>query len=255
MVNYCLYNFCNKNSEVISISKNDLENVNIVLSEFGYSLEPTTTDLKLFNCKDSTLIDGDLIYSINKILLNKFGFYLVINTNITQEKKDFKVLNEEILFKHMSNEEKINKINDYIKEALIKTENREELIIIDSYLFCKPYTDYEEYQSMLIELLQKLNFKQIIAINNTKNNSYCNDLKETIEKNLPDDSTLKEISCNKIHDRFLIVNRNKGIVIGTSLNSFGNKMFYMNHLDDIDTETILNYLYENNIIQAIEQKP
>lgn len=144
-----------------------------------------------------------------------------------------------------------NKIIPVVHKYLDKVNIDKELIIIDPYFFAaRPKNP--NYVTVLEQILDK--YISIIEDLIIVANSYNVDttIKNLIESTLKSKkSTLNIIhkQHNDYHDRYWISGaREKGIVMGTSLNSLGNKVALLDRLNTSDVRDIVSELKNDSII-------
>lgn len=90
----------------------------------------------------------------------------------------------------------------------------------------------------LLDFIKDIDSKIVLI---TSNKSRLEDV--IISKFNKQYNKLKVVRNNKLHDRYIIIDRKNVYHIGTSLNHVGEKMFSLNKLDDeIIKETLINYV-------------
>lgn len=160
---------------------------------------------------------GDIMTAFNNILVEKTGLSLGIYTGSTSDEiklfsatQGIEVLNEDVLWVNMTDEEKAEKFSEYLLHINSKDGD---LLIIDLYIF-SPKAQDVAYISLLSKILLKSASKTITVITDK---SKCN--QDTYCK-IQDKINVKVniVYNTKWHDRFWIVNYQKGFVTGTSLN-------------------------------------
>jgi len=144
-----------------------------------------------------------------------------------------------------------NKIIPVVHKYLNKVNIDKELIIIDPYFFAtRPKNP--NYVTVLEQILDKYIsiIDDLIIVTNSHNVDTT--LKNLIESTLKSKkSTLNIIhkQHNDYHDRYWISGaREKGIVMGTSLNSLGNKVALLDRLNTSDVRDIVSELKNDSII-------
>ena len=106
-------------------------------------------------------------------------------------------------------------------------DSEKEVIIIDAYA-----------DKTLLDFIKDIDSKIVLI---TSNKSRLEDV--IISKFNKQYNKLKVVRNNKLHDRYIIIDRKNVYHIGTSLNHVGEKMFSLNKLDDeIIKETLINYV-------------
>ena len=143
------------------------------------------------------------------------------------------VLNEEVLWKNLADVEKVDTILTYIN--CMSDESKDELIIIDPYLFKKPKIGEKD---TLKDILQSCEYKKIIAI--VGKSKADGDYQKEISNLLGD--RLEIYYTDEIHDRFWITNRKKGFLTGTSINGIGKKYCVIQSIESDDVKAIIDIL-------------
>lgn len=147
------------------------------------------------------------------------------------------ILQEEVLMKNITNEEKLNCFSSFFSK--IEAEEKE-LIITDPYLFkeSKNKKEDDEYCNILAKIIMKAKAKSIRVITNYRN--YNNDIHKKIENKLTQD--IKIIWNDDFHDRFWIADRKKGFYTGTSINGLGKRITLINLLSKDEVKIIIDEL-------------
>lgn len=147
------------------------------------------------------------------------------------------ILQEEVLLKNITNEEKLNCFSSFFSK--IEAEEKE-LIITDPYLFkeSKNKKEDDEYCNILAKIIMKAKAKSIRVITNYRN--YNNDIHKKIENKLTQD--IKIIWNDDFHDRFWISDRKKGFYTGTSINGLGKRITLINLLSKDEVKIIIDEL-------------
>ena len=143
-------------------------------------------------------------------------------------------------------------VSDYVNEILDQLSTSQELIIVDSYLFKdNPRCSSADLQNRIANILNAHINKidKIICITDSRN--YDVTIKSAVETSLKSINSALTIDVQystDYHDRFWIANRNKGIVVGTSLNGLGNKMALIDFMDSVDIKDVVDDLKTNGLI-------
>ena len=147
------------------------------------------------------------------------------------------ILQEEVLLKNITNEEKLNCFSSFFSK--IEAEEKE-LTITDPYLFkeSKNKKEDDEYCNILAKIIMKAKAKSIRVITNYRN--YNNDIHKKIENKLTQD--IKIIWNDDFHDRFWIADRKKGFYTGTSINGLGKRITLINLLSKDEVKIIIDEL-------------
>lgn len=143
-----------------------------------------------------------------------------------------------------------NKIIPVVQTYLDRVNIDNELIIVDPYFFAKPKNP--NYVSVLDQILDKY----ITTIDNLVivTNSFAVDT--TVKANIIGTLQAKKATINIIHkqhndyhDRYWISGaREKGLVMGTSLNSLGNKVALLDRLNTTDVRSIITELTNDGLL-------
>ena len=127
---------------------------------------------------------------------------------------------------------------EFIQSKIRKAKLTKKLTIIDPYFFNSGKLSLAEKPTIL-EILKPFNQLEKLEIITKKNYNKANF--EWYKKSLKNvDITV--IAEENFHDRFWIIDENKAFIVGTSVNGFGNKHFFIqdDYLSDNDTQTLLN---------------
>ena len=154
------------------------------------------------------------------------------------QENNLKYTYEEVLWKNMTDEEKINKFSE---NFIVIGSKDKELIIVDPYIFSSQQDDYCE---MLSSILNLSGADTIIVVTDKKNYNIISSDK-VIEKT---EKTIDIKFNNDFHDRFWIANRKKGFYTGTSFNGLGKKISLVNMLSDDEVTDIIDELCKQSII-------
>ncbi len=143
-------------------------------------------------------------------------------------------------------------VSDYVNEILGQTATSQELIIIDPYLFkdnsrCSSADLQNRIENILHLHANKIS-KIVCITDSTKYNAAIKNAVEANLKLINSTLTIDVKFSTDYHDRFWIANRNKGIVVGTSLNGLGNKMALIDFIDSVDIKDVVDDLKTNGLI-------
>jgi hypothetical protein len=140
-------------------------------------------------------------------------------------------------------------IERVIQKFLDKMSIDQELIIVDPYFFAStPNANYPTFFCNIIEKYLPVIDNLIFVTNSHSNNLIKNDIKSGL---LSLKSTLNIVYkvSNNYHDRYWISsNREKGMVMGTSLNGLGNKFALVDRLNTSDVRDIVADLLAESMI-------
>ena len=141
-----------------------------------------------------------------------------INNMVFKHDKDIKMLISS--FDEVTHKEKVNMLlfkGEFFDAHLVLLEifeeSKEEIIIIDNYA-----------SKELLKMLKDMNKKIIIVSSNIDNI-----LKEKYEKQY---KNITFINNESIHDRFIIIDRNKLYTCGSSFKNLGKKCFSIHEIED-----------------------
>lgn len=130
----------------------------------------------------------------------------------------------------------------FLAERLTKLGPADDLIIIDPYLFpSSPRQGEEAYSDFLINLILPIvrDGARIRCVGNKSSNPRILELvREGLAERLPGSSFIYCKSEN-FHDRFWVADESRGVVVGTSLNGLGSKLFFFDSLRESDVRIVL----------------
>lgn len=246
---WCFLNQLSKKFSFINIeSNNGLSNlIGVPIDSHGIDdeSEETIYELIKYILLESEKMPIKQFYNRS---LKDFGININILKRIANEKvnnifsehmkkNNFQYLQEEVLWKNMTQEEKIQKFSKWL--AKIESVGKE-LIIVDPYLLKSTEKDYCD---MLAEIINMANASKIIIVTDKKN--YKQESKKKIFKNY---SNFKIEYSSDFHDRFWISGRKKGFYTGTSFNGVGKRISLINELSSCDIKEIVDELVKCKII-------
>lgn len=181
---------------------------------------------------------GDIMQQVNSALYRATKLKLGTYTGPTSEElsryfshQEMEPVFEEIMWKNMTTEEKIQKFSQYIEQIDGLNGN---ILIIDPYIFCRKPKD--EYKKMLQSILANSQYQSLQVI--TDKAHYDGDFFEETQKALGKD--IQIIFTEEFHDRFWIANECNGFTTGTSLNGVGSKYSSINIMDKEDVKEIVS---------------
>ena len=151
---------------------------------------------------------------------------------------NFEYVTEEVLWKNMTVNEKVNKFSGNLSKIGSKNV---ELIIVDPYIFS---SEQDEYCEILASVLNSSEAKRIIIVTDKRNYKEESSLKVSAKINIAMDIKYSV----DFHDRFWIANREKGFYTGTSFNGIGKKLSLINILTDNDVKDIIDELSNQSLI-------
>lgn len=139
-----------------------------------------------------------------------------------------------------SKEERKDKLISYL---MSKGVSGSHLLIIDPYFFSISDKKYDAYQELMVDVLNRLNPKEITVVINKKN--YNKKLYNTISQKVG--CEIKVYSSENLHDRFWIIDEERGISLGTSLNGIHHKMIRIDDLRDEEVKTIVEEINRTKV--------
>ncbi|WKK86534.2 hypothetical protein QYS48_06240 [Marivirga arenosa] len=223
------------------------------MAEIVWRLKPKNEDfnytdlvVKISNDEDINLKDFE-VGQVNSIVhsfkdeiiayLMEHGFTSLVESEL---------ILEHVVTKGTTDDKIVNLIQAYMDKVDIDSE----LIIVDPYFFANPKNP--NYVTVLSDILDKYlpTIDDLIIV--TSNHAIVPTIKTQIETAIkakkPSINILHKIN-NDYHDRYWISNnREKGLVIGTSLNSLGNKIALLDRLNTSDVRAIVNELNNDGLI-------
>lgn len=197
----------------------------------------------LYELNDKDFSDYDNLAYImhefyNRLLSSEFNIYIALYSGDIDlfEKgmpENYIALQEKLLFKNMTLEEKKMKLNDYIKR--IDTEDKD-MIIIDPYLIPRNYnSEFKELFKYILSI-SKFSSLSLIVDRSAFNRDLYNELMDGFH------DKVKIYYSSDYHDRFWISSSHKGFKIGTSANGVGKKISSINLIDDYEMNQLVTLL-------------
>lgn len=189
---------------------------------------------------------GDIMQVFTNALYKSTGLSLGTYVGPTSEElsnffttQNMEYVTEEVLWKNLTDEEKIDKMLEYIER--VSETDKGELIIIDPYLFRTPK---ENEETILESILLRCNYEKIIAVveNANTNKSFVQHISNKLN------GKLEVKYSDEFHDRFWICNRTRGFLTGTSLNGLGKKYCSIQEIDNDDVDEIVRILKNNLVV-------
>ena len=126
-----------------------------------------------------------------------------------------------------------------LSQALINLKPKKSIYLIDPYLFPTNHDDdyIDFFLSIFGETLSEISFLKIF----TKTNHNKKIKSQLLDRILNDfEITFELVETNVFHDRFWIVDNEKGLFIGTSLNGIGKKYSIFDTLKKQDIADIIS---------------
>lgn len=183
-----------------------------------------------------------LLYDRKKELVDylvEYGFSNFVNSGI---------LNEGVLRAGAAQVEVINVLTKYLEKVGVDSE----LIIVDPFFLAPTrIPNYAELvENILVNFLPTIDIIKIVttAISTKIDISLFRQIELKLQAHKPS-LRIIHTTTNNFHDRFWISNnREKGIVTGTSLNGFGNKIALVDRLNTSDVREIISELLTLGLI-------
>lgn len=214
--------------------------------------------LKVIPNEGADFTDFVVEYSNNPIL-QKFDIKILQERHLYDsesikelivEKGQTALLKEELLLEHLVvTGTPQNIIVKILQRYLDKVEIDNELIIVDPYLY--PSRHPANYSQFVIDILSKY-LPTITDLRLVTASNYNRTIKTQIEtdlQNLRPGLRISHQTSDDYHDRYWISKgREKGIIIGTSLNGLGNKYSLVDRLNTTDVRQIVSGLVTDGLI-------
>jgi hypothetical protein len=132
---------------------------------------------------------------------------------------------------------------EMLRDMLMKLSPSKSLLIIDSYIFevTKNKNEYlQMFKDIFSQSIDKVSSFGFITRPNYNQSLFeeCKSLLLSLKPNLIIDCK----TTDDFHDRFWIVDHNKGLFVGTSLNHIGRRYALVDFIQDDDTKEIVNTL-------------
>lgn len=124
----------------------------------------------------------------------------------------------------------------FVQERFAKLAPAQELIITDPYLFA----GNEEYARWLAQLMASV-LTEDGSVTCVVNSAISQEARSATEKELLQlmpNVSLNVIGSSDFHDRFWIADRDRGVIVGASLNGIGRKIFFMDSLPYADVQEV-----------------
>lgn len=120
-----------------------------------------------------------------------------------------------------------------VEERLQKLGPTRDLVIVDPYLFPKnPQLGVDAYADFLANLIGSLLEPDAVVtcvVNSRTAPDVVASTRRILQANVPGVS-LVEHQTDDFHDRFWLADRDRGVVVGTSFNGLGGKLFFIDEL-------------------------
>lgn len=225
-----------------------------ISSEKSLSVEDKIRAYELLKQIDETLREklglelriinlGRYVYDECKRLIRSEGISSVMSTVHLQEELMPKAT--DLLDNHL--------IVCILRDKLIQLSPSNELIIVDNYLFPKDFKNTSkrrDYLQLFKDILAPI-ITRIKKINFVTQPDYNRDLLTELSYSLSKLNARLSVTCettNDFHDRIWIVDRSKGLFVGTSLNGIGKRYALVDVIRDEDTKQIVNILEQLHLV-------
>lgn len=150
-------------------------------------------------------------------------------------------LNESVLSRNISSE----RVAQIFQDNMPHQNSDKELIVIDPYFFSANEDTFSDTVIRLSKILNAYPTLSTIKIVTDSRNSRSN--KSALIEVLKE--MISNVTCadsSDFHDRFWLLNGERGIVVGTSLNGIGNKIFLIAPLEQDDVKVIMDEVSDLN---------
>lgn len=140
-----------------------------------------------------------------------------------------------------------------LKEIRDFTIGTKSLIIVDPYIFSGLSENAKKITDEFKEAIRAKgkDLKHVHFVYDSEASNTTNAIRNSIKKMLKDESIqITESQSNVLHDRIWIADRNRAVVVGTSLNGIGGRVAFILQLPNEDLNALLKYLDENNLSRS-----
>jgi len=144
----------------------------------------------------------------------------------------------------------LSQITDFLKNKLRNTDRLTKLTIIDPYFYNYSHSKFSIPKEIIVNTLKEFTLLKTLEV--VTPTTYTVSKKEKLEKEIkeavPSIENINVLHVDGFHDRFWIMNENKGFLVGTSLNGMGNKHFFIQDefLSDKDIIELLSIYRDSN---------
>lgn len=137
----------------------------------------------------------------------------------------------------------LHSAEQFLAARLRRLEPESELIITDPYFFTRARrSDADVYAASVARIVGPL-LQDNVALTVISDRAVGHvEVEQAVQSALNEGRSgleIRIIYSNEFHDRFWIVDRSRGIVMGTSLNKIGGKVFFVDALSDQDVAAVL----------------
>jgi len=135
-------------------------------------------------------------------------------------------------------------VEQFVARRLTRLAPTSDLVITDPFLLPdRPHPDAAQYAQHVAGLIAPLlaDHATVTAVVNQTNPV----VEQAVRAELvarKSDATLKTVRSGDFHDRFWIADRSRGVIVGTSLNKIGGKIFFLDALSNADVVAVVQEL-------------
>lgn len=133
-------------------------------------------------------------------------------------------------------------VDQWMARRLARLAPTNDLLIIDPYLLPeRPYPNAEEYGQRVADLVAPLlgEAAKVTAVVNNRMNATVESVLSAAIAGVRPNATITTIRSEDFHDRFWIADRSRGVILGSSLNKIGTKIFFMDGLSEADVKAVV----------------
>jgi len=134
-------------------------------------------------------------------------------------------------------------VEQYIGERLARLKPQSELVITDPYLFTSTRqndaSDYGQSVARIVSPLLSAGASLIVVVDPKPSDPIVEQAVISALKSNQSSLQFKVIRSGDFHDRFWIADRARGVIMGTSLNKIGHKIFFIDALTSPDVAAVM----------------
>lgn len=134
-------------------------------------------------------------------------------------------------------------VSEFISKRLAQLSPTSELIITDPYLFTSAVkddpTDYAKSVAALISPLLESGAKLVAIVDKHQIHAGVRDIVLEELATTHQELDVKVVKSTDFHDRFWISDRTRGVIMGSSLNKIGSKVFFIDALSTSDVAAVV----------------
>lgn len=135
---------------------------------------------------------------------------------------------------------------EFIAKRIAMLAPQNELLIIDPYFFTYARrNDAQEYAASVARIVAPLLTEHVRLRVVVDPNATHEGVRVAVDAELrvsAPELEIEVVETPDFHDRFWIADRERGLIVGTSLNKIGSKVFLIDKLSDSDVTAVLNEL-------------